>query len=417
MVLHPPKSITLKRTLFMYPNFYYIFKDWFGIEITFLNIINSFGFFVALSFLLASLLMQKELKRKFNDGILGNGIKLTRFVGKPFSVTDYVTSGITGFILGFKILPILLDFSVTNGNPQEFLLSGAGSWLYGILLAAGFAAYNFYLDKKQRLETPIEKSVTVDPSHFMGEFTLAAFVGGLLGAKLFHILENLDEFAVDPMGSIISFSGLTFYGGLIVGGAAVLYKANKKGIPVLHMLDVGGPAMMLAYGIGRIGCHVSGDGDWGIVNTNPKPAWMSFLPDWMWSYDYPNNVNSVGVPLPNCFDAQHCNHLVPSVYPTPFYETIMALILFFILWRLRKRFKYAGTLFGVYLIMNGLERFLIEKIRVNTIMEFAGIKFTQAELISTCLMIAGVALIVFAQKNKLETQNLVSTGDNTSAEA
>ena len=224
----------------------------------------------------------------------------------------------------------------------------------------------------------------VDPSFFMGELTLAAFVGGLLGAKFFHILENLDEFAQDPVGSIISFSGLTFYGGLIVGGLAVIYYARKRGIPFLHMLDVGGPAMMLAYGTGRIGCHVSGDGDWGIANLDPKPDWMSFLPDWMWSYDYPNNVNSVGVPLPGCFDVQHCNHLVPSVFPTPFYETIMALVLFLILWSLRKRLQYAGTLFGIYLVMNGFERFMIEKIRVNTIMEFAGIRFTQAELISTC---------------------------------
>lgn len=401
--LLPPKSTTQNYQQFMYPNFYYIFKDWFGIELPFLNIINSFGFFVALSFLLASLFMQKELRRKFKNGILGKGITITKVTGKPFPVSDYVTSGITGFILGFKILPILLDFSVTNGNPQEYLLSGAGSWLYGILLATGFVAYNWYLDKKQRLETPIEKSFLTDPSHFIGEFTLAAFVGGLLGAKLFHILENLDEFSADPIGSIISFSGLTFYGGLIVGGAAVLFRAKKRGIPILHMLDVGGPAMMLAYGIGRIGCHVSGDGDWGIANTDPKPTWMSFLPDWMWSYDYPHNVNSVGVPLPNCFEPQHCNHLVPSVFPTPFYETVMALILFFILWKLRKKFNYAGTLFGIYLVMNGLERFFIEKIRVNTIMEFAGIKFTQAELISSCLVLGGIGLIVFAQRKKIPT--------------
>lgn len=394
----------------MYPNFYYIFKDWFGLEIPFLQIINSFGFFVAVSFVLAGLFMQLELKRKYKDGVLGNGTLLHYWEGKPLTKSDYVTAGITGFILGFKIVPLFLDFSIANGNPQTYLLSAQGNFLLGLLVAAIMLGYNYYTDKKQRLPEPVQKTRHVDPSYFMGELTLAAFVGGLLGAKLFHILENLDEFAQDPMGSIISFSGLTFYGGLIVGGISVIYYARKRGIPFLHMLDVGGPAMMLAYGTGRIGCHVSGDGDWGIANLEPKPEWMSFLPDWMWSYDYPNNVNSIGVPLPGCFDVQHCNHLVPSVFPTPFYETLMALALFGILWSIRKRLKYAGTLFGIYLVMNGFERFMIEKIRVNTIMEFAGVHFTQAELISSILMLLGVILIVFSLKKKMPVKKLEASG-------
>ena len=384
----------------MYPNFYYIFKDWFGIELDFLRMINSFGFFVAISFLLAGWAMRVELKRKFNDGILGKGITVKYFTGKPFSNSEYISSGLTGFIFGYKILPLLLDFKLANNDPQSFLLSSQGNFIYGILLALAFLGVNYWQDKKQRLAEPIEQTKIVDPSYYIGELTLAAFIGGILGAKLFHILENLSEFNQDPMGSILSFSGLTFYGGLIVGGISVLYVAKKKGIPFLHMLDVGGPAMMLSYGTGRIGCHVSGDGDWGIVNTAPKPDWMSFLPDWMWRYDYPNNVNSVGVPLPNCFAEQHCNHLDPMVFPTPFYETIMALILFAVLWSIRKKLKYGGLLFGIYLIMNGLERFMIEKIRVNTIQDFLGLKVTQAEIISTGLAILGLVLIVYALKVK-----------------
>lgn len=392
----------------MYPNFYYIFKDWFGLEIPFLQIINSFGFFVAVSFLLAGIFMQRELKRKFNDGILGEAKTLSYMDGVPLTTSDYVTSAITGFILGFKILPLLLDFNAAGGNPQEYLLSLQGNLLLGILIAVAFLGYNYYIDKKQRLPEPVKKSKVIDPSYYIGELTLGAFIAGILGAKLFHILENLEDFYQDPMGSIISFSGLTFYGGLIVGGATVLYMAKKRGIPFLHMLDVGGPAMMLAYGIGRIGCHVSGDGDWGIANTDPKPSWMSFLPDWMWSYDYPNNVNSIGVPIPGCIGEQHCNHLVPAVFPTPFYETIMALILFMILWSIRKKIKFGGMLFGIYLVMNGMERFLIEKIRVNNIEEFAGIKFTQAELISTILMLLGVILIVFAYKKKVPVKRIIT---------
>lgn len=397
------KSTILLYQHYMYPNFYYIFKDWFGVEWQFLHIINSFGFFVAVSFLLASLFMQLELKRKFKDGVLGKAVPVKSIIGKAIPKSEYITAGISGFILGFKILPILIDYNVTGGDPQKYLLSTSGNFLLGLLATVIFLAYLYYTDRKQRLPEPLEKINYETPAAYMGELTMYAFIGGIIGAKVFHILENMSDFYKDPMGSIASFSGLTFYGGLIVGGAAVIYKANKRGIPFLHMLDVGGPAMMLAYGVGRIGCQVSGDGDWGVVNTSPKPDWMSFLPDWMWSYDYPHNVNSIGVPIPGCIGEQHCNHLVPSVFPTPFYETIMAVSLFLVLWSLRKKLKYAGTLFGIYLIMNGVERFLIEKIRVNTKMEFAGIIYTQAELISACLAILGVVLIVYSNKRKMPT--------------
>lgn len=393
----------------MYPNFYYIFKDWFGIEAQFLKLINSFGFFVAISFLLAGIFMQKELKRKFAQGLLGNGFQIRYKVGTPMTKTDYISAGVTGFILGFKILPLLLDFSIANNDPQGFLLSSQGNFIYGLLVAGAFLGYNYYTDKKQRLDTPEERTKTVDPSHFMGELTLAAFVGGLLGAKLFHILENMSDFYKDPWGSIVSFSGLTFFGGLIVGGGAVLYVARKRGIPIIHMLDVGGPAMMLAYGTGRIGCQVSGDGDWGIINTDPKPSWMSFLPDWMWSYDYPHNVNSIGVPIPGC-EGDHCAHLVPSVFPTPFYETLMALAIFAFLWMIRKKLPYAGTLFGTYLILAGIERFLIEKIRVNTIMNLGSLTFTQAEFISVILMLIGIGLIFLSYKLKIDIRDNTHNG-------
>jgi phosphatidylglycerol:prolipoprotein diacylglycerol transferase len=201
---------------------------------------------------------------------------------------------------------------------------------------------------------------------------------------------------------------LTYYGGLIVGAASVLFVAYKRGIPVLHMLDVGGPAMMLAYGTGRIGCHVSGDGDWGIVNELPKPKWMNLLPDWMWAYNYPNNVNKVCNPFtetdPRYLENINCDfnetpYLIANVFPTPLYEAIACALLFFVLWMLRKRLKYAGVLFGIYLILNGLERFLIEKIRVNTIMD--SFNMTQAEIISFSLMLLGVSLILFSLNKKI----------------
>lgn len=385
----------------MYPNFYYIFKDWFGVEIHGLNLVNSFGFFVAVSFVLANWVMTKELKRKFKDGVLGPGQVIKTTIGEAFKPSEYLSSAITGFILGYKFLPVLLDYAITKNDPQAYILSLDGSLLYGLLVAAALLGLTYYQDKKQRLEKPQIIAKTIDPSYYMNTITMAAFVGGILGSKIFHIFENWSDFMADPMGMLVSFSGLTFYGGLIVGGGAVLYYANKKGIGFFHMLDVGAPAMMLSYGTGRIGCHVSGDGDWGIANTMAKPNWMSFLPDWFWAYDYPNNVNSVGVPIEGCTADIHCNHLVPSVFPTPMYEAIVCVLLFFVLWALRKRLKYAGLMFGIYLVLNGLERFIIEKIRVNTIMEFWGMKVTQAEIISFCLMILGVVLIIFSLRKKI----------------
>jgi prolipoprotein diacylglyceryltransferase len=392
----------------MYPNFYYIFQDWFGLEIDGLKLINSFGFFVAMSFILANFIMTKELKRKFNDGVLGKKQFITILKGNAFSVSDYVTAAITGFIIGFKFLPVLIDFSVVNNDPQSYILSAKGDFIYGLLVMLAFLGFNYWQDKKQRLPEVVKEQKQIDPSYHMGAITMAAFIGGIFGAKLFHILENMSQFYANPMDSILSFSGLTYYGGLIVGAASVLFVAHKRGIPVLHMLDVGGPAMMLAYGTGRIGCHVSGDGDWGIVNELPKPKWMNLLPDWMWAYNYPNNVNKVCNPFtetdPRYLENINCDfnetpYLIANVFPTPLYEAIACALLFFVLWMLRKRLKYAGVLFGIYLILNGLERFLIEKIRVNTIMD--SFNMTQAEIISFSLMLLGVSLILFSLNKKI----------------
>jgi phosphatidylglycerol:prolipoprotein diacylglycerol transferase len=134
----------------------------------------------------------------------------------------------------------------------------------------------------------------------------------------------------DPVGMLISFSGLTFYGGLICGGAAVLYIANKHDIKPFNMLDIGAPGMMIGYGLGRIGCQMSGDGDWGIPNTAPKPGWLSWAPDWMWSFKFPHNVDMSDRDnhIPNCV-GKFCYELKLPAYPTSFYESVICMLLFF----------------------------------------------------------------------------------------
>ena len=128
----------------------------------------------------------------------------------------------------------------------------------------------------------------------------------------------------------------------------------------------------------------------------------SFLPTWMVAYTYPQNVNSMGVRLPGCEGTEHCNYLPLPVFPTPFYEIVACLLLFGILLLARPKIKLAGGLFCLYLVLNGFERFFIEKIRVNT--KYEGLPFqpTQAELISLGLIILGIVLY-FVAKNKAKT--------------
>ena len=138
---------------------------------------------------------------------------------------------------------------------------------------------------------------------------------------------------------------------------------------------------------------MSGDGDWGVDNLAPKPEWMSFLPDWMWSYNFPHNVINAGIPIEGC-TGNFCMQLPNPVWPTAFYETIISIAIFSILWSIRKKIKISGVLFFIYLIFNGVERFFIEKIRINTEYNILG-GITQAEIISFCLIISGIIGMIY----------------------
>ncbi len=138
-----------------------------------------------------------------------------------------------------------------------------------------------------------------------------------------------------------------------------------------------------------------------IIQVSKSLAALGFLPDWFFAYNYPHNVNETGIKINGC-DEKYCNQLPIPVFPTPFYETLACTLLFFVLWGLRKRIQPAGGLFCLYLILNGLERFFIEKIRVNNRLDLFGFHPTQAEVISTGLVITGVVLWIFL-RNKYRT--------------
>src|ERR1700761_6704610 len=393
----------------MYPNLYFALKDLFGISLPFLRFVNWFGFFVALSFIGAAVTLTWELLRKEREGVLHYREEMV-WIGKPASPTELLLNFVLGFVLGFKLIGLFISSSAMTANVQDFILSGEGSLPAGLIVGLLFAGLKWYEKNKQKLPQPQEKKVRIWPHDRVGDLTIFAFVFGFLGAKIFNSFETWSDFVRDPIGSLFSFSGLTFYGGLICAALAIWWYARKNGITFWHLNDACAPGLMLAYAIGRIGCQVSGDGDWGILNsayitnvagkavltTNPaeyaqtlqqyKEVYLpqfggldqvphlavkapSFLPDWLFAYAYPHNVISEGVRIPDC-NGQYCSQLPIPVFPTPIYETLVCLGLFFLLWSLRKRLRIPGTLFAIYLVINGIERFFIEKIRVNTKYDF-----------------------------------------------
>ena len=179
--------------------------------------------------------------------------------------------------------------------PQAHLFSTEGNVVWGVLGALGMTAWRYWEVQRERLPEPKTVEQILHPEDLVGGITAAAAVGGILGAKLFHLLEYPDEFiAFLKQPSLNAFlGGLTIYGGLIVGGLSVYVFARRHKMNFLRLADATAPALLLAYGIGRMGCQISGDGDWGIPNPFPKPGWLSWAPDWVWAYAYPNNVNAV----------------------------------------------------------------------------------------------------------------------------
>jgi phosphatidylglycerol---prolipoprotein diacylglyceryl transferase len=383
----------------MYPTISDLLKDLFGINIPLP--IQSFGFFVAISFLLAAYTLSSELRRKESQGLL-NRTSRRILKGAPATPSELLFNGIIGFLLGFKIIYFFFHYDLLIDNPQQALVSGDGSFVGGIIVAAALVFWKWKEKNKEKQETPEWVEVTVTSSELVGNITIIAAGAGLLGAKIFNDLENIDAFLKDPIGETFSFSGLTMYGGLIFGAIAVIWYGKKNKIPALVLCDANAPGLMLAYGFGRIGCQVAGDGDWGIINLSSKPSWMSFLPDWFWRFDYAHNVINDGIKIPGC-EGKHCYALHPPVFPTPLYESIVCILLFFFLWSIRKKFSVPGMLFSVYLLLNGIERFFIELIRVNTKYHAFGIDFTQAQLISLLLILTGsFGLIYFSRQSKLK---------------
>lgn len=433
----------------MYPDFHYLIENLLGIDAPeWLSLFKTFGLFVALGFLGGAYVLVADLKRKEQMGLMVPEFT-TIEVGKPASANELLWSSILGFFLGYKIGGFFGHWQDISPNPMGYVFSLQGNFIAGIIGALILGYTKYAEKKKEQLAEPKQKRVAIYPHQRITEFVVIAMIAGLAGAKVFNALETWEDFIRNPVENLLSSSGLTFYGGLITAAVAIGIYAKKHNIPVKHLADSFAPAMMLAYGIGRLGCHFAGDGDWGIFNSayitdisgslrhaapgeffgalkadpgfmqrmayefgglenvphlyKPAPGW---LPDWLFAMNYPYNVNSEGVPLLHCV-GQYCSVLPIGVFPTALYEAVACVILFFILWFLRGKMKYALQLSGVYLILNGAERFLIEKIRVNYKYDWGFIHPTQAEIISAGLILFGIALLIFARKKEKKEKEAV----------
>ena len=386
----------------MYPRISDLINDLLGTNIVLP--IQTYGFFVALAFVAAGYVLYLELGRKEKMGLI---LPQTKEIikGKAPALSDYIISVLLYFIIGFKGIGLIFEYSEFSQNPQQFLISNRGSLWGGILVSAIVVVYIYLNGKKNKLDKPVKETIAVHAAQLTPALVLVAAISGIIGAKIFDLVEHLDAFFSDPLGALFSFSGLTFYGGLIVAAFAVGYYGERNKIKWPLLADAVAPVLMLAYAIGRIGCQLSGDGCWGIPNPEPKPEWLAILPDWMWSFTFPHNVIKEGVPISGCH-GEFCYELGQAVFPTSFYETTMSSIFFLVLWFLRKRIAVPGVLFGIYLILNGTERFFIELIRVNIQYSWIGIHASQAQFIAIGIILTGIAgIIYFTRFRKKEPTN------------
>jgi prolipoprotein diacylglyceryl transferase len=428
----------------MYATFSDFLREIFGINIPLP--IQTFGLMMGLAFAAAFITAVSELKRKEGLGLL-HSTKIKVWINKKATSSETFLAVISWSFIGFKALEGVLNYQDLVNNPQEFILSMKGN-VVGLILGAVYGYYTIYsANQKLKDKEPKEIEKEMFPHNHMWNILFIGAITGILGAKIFHNLENFDELMADPINALISFSGLTFYGGLILAAASIIYYARKNNINPLHLSDAIAPGLMLAYGIGRIGCHLSGDGDWGIVNSaymlngagdmfkaapgyfessvlplynnyytnefgavqNVKAVYFegfSFLPDWFWAFNYHNNVINAGVQMSVCNSA-HCYMLPNPVFPTALWEAVTCIILFALLWKFRTKFTKPGTLISFYMIINGIERFFIEKIRVNTTYNIFGIHPTQAELISLALILAGSMMYFYFKNRKPKSISIV----------
>lgn len=256
-------------------------------------------------------------------------------------------------------------------HPILFQIGPVPIYSYGFMIALAFIASSVVLKselRRRKLETALTEPLLT-----------SALLGGIFGARLFFIFQNFNEFSAEPWSMIFSGGGLVWYGGFIGGILAVAFIVYRKRLDFLHILDSLSPPLALGYAIGRIGCLLAGDGDYG------KPT------DLPWAMSFPNGI----VPT---YD---------PVHPTPLYETFIMLAVFILLRHISLRNPAKGKVFAVYLIVSSLERFLIEFVRINPVIFFY---MTLAQFISIPVLLAGMVIFLKRYGSLSAKKKIAHTG-------
>lgn len=259
--------------------------------------------------------------------------------------------------------------------PKLFEIGPFTVYSYGLMLGIGFIVASYLLSlefKRKKIHSDLAT-----------EITLLALIFGIIGAKMFHLIETWDSFIQDPISEAFSAGGLTWYGGLILAVIAIWINSRRRKLPFLVIADSAAPALAIGYGIGRMGCHLAGDGDYGIPTTLPWGTDYSsgtYPPSLSLSYLYPNGDVPEGV----------------LCHPTPIYEFILAVMILIFLWKIRKKETPDGVLFMNFLVLHGFARFIVEFIRINPRLILG---LSEAQIISVFLILIGISGIIFFKKN------------------
>jgi phosphatidylglycerol:prolipoprotein diacylglycerol transferase len=244
--------------------------------------------------------------------------------------------------------------------PELLKLGPVSIYSYGLMLGVAFFIASYLFTQELKRKNMDQNLASV--------ITMLALFCGVIGAKLFHIVEHWDEFIHNPMMAF-SPAGLTFLGGFLLAALVIFIYLRRKKISFLLIADLNAPGLAIAYGIARIGCHLAGDGDYGIISDLP------------WAYSYLNGT----VPT----------YPGVTVHPAPIYELITSILIFVFLWSIRKKTTKTGELFAYYLVLTSIARFFVELIRLNPKI-FIG--FTEAQLISLLLFMIGLILLGYFKK-------------------
>jgi phosphatidylglycerol---prolipoprotein diacylglyceryl transferase len=236
---------------------------------------------------------------------------------------------------------------------------------FGLCFAAGFIAAAAVLARHLK-----ELGKPVDWAY---EMIFAGLVGGVVGSRLDYLIQNWDDVSDDLLGNLFSGSGLVWFGGLLGGALGVVLWAWRRGFLGLQLLDVAAVPLALGYAIGRVGCQLSGDGDYGVESDLP------------WAMAYPDGTVAT----------------TEEVHPTPIYESLAMGLVALALWRLRGRLA-PGMVFALYLVLAGLERLLVEFIRRN---DDVAAGLTLAQLVSVAMVAIGAACLVRSRSRLDETRH------------